>query len=87
MAAPHLRKRAPPNIGMVPKSTAGLERKKLWLIERNNKAQAKTTFARTTPFEDSQQNRRSLQRPMSAMEKRESLIHEKAEQIKLKESR
>jgi hypothetical protein len=93
LATPYLRKKAPPDVAMVPKTTAGMERKKLWLIERNSKAQAKI---KPTPAHagDSQQQETSQrsdslqpQRALTALEKREMLIQEKAEQIKMKESR
>ena len=92
LATPYLRKKAPPDVAMVPKTTAGMERKKLWLIERNSKAQAKI---KPTPAHagDSQQQESqrsdSLQheRALTALEKREILIQEKTEQIKMKESR
>ena len=38
LATPYLRKKAPLDVALVPKTTAGQERKKLWLIDRNNKS-------------------------------------------------
>ena len=93
LATPYLRKKAPPDVGMIPKTTAGMERKKLWLIERNSKAQAKTrptlSHAGGNQQQEASQNSDSLQpqRALTPLEKRELLLQEKAEQIKMKESR
>ena len=90
MAAPGLQKKAArQNLSLFLKTTAGQERKKLWLIDRNTKAQNKTKFAGMSATNRSDVENDSLipQRPMSAIEKRELLLQEKADQIRLKESR
>ena len=90
LATPYLRKKASAEISWIPKTTAGQERKKLWLIDRNYKAQAKTKFDSSLAFSHIQHEKmQSLQprRPMSALERREFLLHEKEDKIRSKESR
>ena len=75
--------------------------KKLWLIDRNAKAQAKTKHIETAAPASNTGNAgdglqldgdaastypAQPQRPMSALEKREMMLKEREEQIKLRES-
>lgn len=72
--------------------------KKLWLIDRNAKAQAKTKHVAPAASASSTENPQSgqqldddvpltqPQRPMSALEKREMMLKEREEHIKMKES-
>jgi len=92
LSTPFLRKKAPLDVGLIPKTTAGQERKKLWLIDRTCKAKMKTRFFENNTTSDhaglqetSQYS--ELQRPLSALERREIMLQEKAEQVRLKESR
>lgn len=92
LSTPFLRKKAPLDVGLIPKTTAGQERKKLWLIDRTCKAKMKTNFFENNTTSDHavlQETSRysELQRPLSALERREIMLQEKEEQIRLKESR
>ncbi len=101
LATPYLRRKAPLDVALIPKTTAGIERKKLWLIDRSSKAQAKTKHGHTVALaggtdntgmgeqalgEASRAPAAQLHRPMSAIEKREMLLQEREEEMKRKES-
>jgi len=100
LATPYLRKKAPLDVALIPKTTAGIERKKLWLIDRSSKAQAKTRHSHTVASAGGNDNAEIEQalgeassapaaqhhRPMSAIEKREMLLQEREEEMKRKES-
>ena len=89
LATPYLRKKAPTDVEMVPKTTAGMEQN-LWLIERNSRSQAKikptSADARGSHQHESEDSLQP-QLALTALETREMLIQEKDEQIKMKENR
>ena len=90
LRTPSLRKKAPPDIknaGLLPKTTAGEERKKLWLMDRRSKAMAKTRSSAAVNMGQTGADSVRAGRPLTASEKRELMMEERAAEMKEKEAK